>query len=320
MNRNDLDKKRLGPCVAEIYTMAKGPTTECYPQSFETWRDRGVFAFYNGEGNPPLTVIPMDCYYISETDLKRIVEKWSKGLHGCWYYIPKLTYGEPGYEEHVKELEDFRKFESEVSRDKTLTYAQRAAKIKKEALAHNFRWRSYDKEYINFNVYLCVSPSSNKEVVERNHIIFAAIEEAAATGRIDNLYIDYVHMNTFTYTKDGQSLCARVEEKQYYFDEDKNKLYCIDTPGRKYCNLYDKDGNYVDNLWNYVEIRKAMSAQTMDLMIERYTPVVIETLKSQGHGDIAEKLTNAGHVGDNLKQCFAVWIMKQWYLAEQTGR
>ena len=91
MNRNDLDKKRLGPCVAEIYTMAKGPTTECYPQSFETWRDRGVFAFYNGEGNPPLTVIPMDCYYISETDLKRIVEKWSKGLHGCWYYIPKLT-------------------------------------------------------------------------------------------------------------------------------------------------------------------------------------------------------------------------------------
>ena len=78
MNRDDLDKKRLGPCVAEIYTMAKGPTTECYPQSFETWRDRGVFAFYNGEGNPPLTVIPMDCYYISETVLKRIVEKWSK--------------------------------------------------------------------------------------------------------------------------------------------------------------------------------------------------------------------------------------------------
>ena len=84
--------------------------------------------------------------------------------------------------------------------------------------------------------------------------------------------------------------------------------------------LYDKDGNYVDNLWNYVEIRKAMSAQTMDLMIERYTPVVIETLKSQGHDDIAEKLTNTGHVRDNLKQCFAVWIMKQWYLAEQTDR
>lgn len=320
MNRHDLDKKRLEPCVAEIYAAAKGPTTECYPQSFETWKNHGVWAFYHDERNRPVTVIPMDCYLLSEKDLKKIVEKWSKGLHGFWYYIPKLTFGEPGYKKHVKELEDFRKFESEVSKDKTLTYAQRAAKIKKEALAHNFMWRSHDKEYINFNVYLGVSPNSNEEWVGKNHAVFAAIEEAVAAGKIKNLYVDYVHMNTFAYSKDGQILHAQIEEKQYYFDRDKNKLHCTDTPGREYCNLYDDDGNYVDDLWNHVEIRRAMSAQTMSIMVEKYKPVILETLKSQGREDLVEWLSDNRFDDKDLKQCFAVWIMKQWYLADQANK
>lgn len=318
MNREDLDKKRLEPCVADVYANAKGPTTECYPQSFETWRKHGVWAFYRDEREKPVTVVPMDCYYISSEDLKRVVEKWCKGLHGFWYYIPKLTFGEPEYKKRVKELEDFRKFESEVSNDKTLTYAQRAAKIKKEALAHNFMWRSHDKEYINFNVYLGVSPNSNKEWVEKNHVVYNAIEEAANAGKIINLYIDYVHMNEFTCTRDGKVLHAVVEEKQYYRNND--KLICKETPGREYCNLYDDNGDYVDYLWNYVDVRRSLSAETMEIMITKYKPVVIETLKSQGRDDIVEWLEQNNFMDKDLKQCFAVWIMKQWYLTEKSNK
>lgn len=316
MNRHDLDKKRLEPCIAEVYAKASGPTPDCYPQSFETWRKHGVWAFYRDEKEKPVTVIPMDCYHISETDLKKIVEKWSKGLHGFWYYIPKLTFGEPDYKKHVKELEDFREFEAEVSKDKTLTYAQRAAKIKKEALAHNFMWRSSDKEYISFNVYLGVSPNTSLEWVEKNHAVYRAIEEAAKAGKIINLYIDYVHMDSFMYKNGDKTLHAIMEEKQYWHDTN-GKVTCQNTPGRTYCNLYDDNGEYVDYLWNHEDVRRSLSAQTMDIMIERFKPVVIETLKSQGREDLVEWLEHKSYMDKDLKQCFAVWIMSQWYLADK---
>lgn len=316
MNRQKLDKKRLEPCVADIYAHAKGPTGNCFPQSYDTWKEHGVWAFYNGDRKKPITIVPLDCYHLDSDDLKKIVEKWCKGLHGYWYYTPKLNYEDPDYRKKVKELEDFRKFEAEVSKDKTLTYAQRAAKIRKEAIAHNFMWRSSDKEYINFNVYLGVSPNSNKEWVEKNHIVYNAIEEASRAGLISNLYVDYVHMDTFTYTKDGKTYYAQIEEMNYYHDDD--KLVCEKTPGRSYCNLYDSDGGFVENLWDYENIRRCLSAETMEVMVTKYKPIVIDTLKSQGHSDVAEWLVRHNYTDNkDLKQCFAVWIMSQAYMAHK---
>ena len=309
MNRYDLDKKRLEPCVADIYAHAKGPSENCFPQSYDAWKHHGVWAFYDDDKNKPVTVVPMDCYYISSDDLKKIVEKWSKGLHGYWYYIPKLDFNEPGYKKKTRELNAFRRFEAEVSKDKTLTYAQRAAKIKKEALAHNFMWRSQDKEYINFNVYLGVSPNSSKDWVEKNHIVYKAIEEAANAGKIMNLYIDYVHTDNFAYTKNGVTYFAQVEEVNYYHEGD--KLVREEVPGRVLCNLYDDDGKFVENLWNYEAICRCMAAETMEIMIMKYKPVVIETLKTQGHDDIAEWLAGDRYMDKDLKQCFALWIMSQ---------
>ncbi len=317
MNKHDLNEKRLEPCVAEVYATAIGPTKDCFPQSYETWKNHGVWAFYDKDMKKTVTVVPIDCYYIPGEQLKKIVAKWCKGLHGFWYYTPKLTHSDPDYDEHVKELEAFRTFEAEVSNDKTLTHAQRAAKIKKEALKHNFMWRSRDREYINFNVYLGVSPNSNEEWVKKNHAVYNAIEEAAKAGKIENVYIDFVHMNEFTYNKNGKPLFARVESVDYYHEGD--KLIRKEIPGRVLCNLYGDDGNFVENLWNYEDIRRRMSAETMEIMITRYKPVVIETLKAQGKNDVAEWLAGDNYMDRDLKQCFAVWIMKQWFLARNVS-
>lgn len=314
MNKHDLNKKRLEPCVAEIYANAIGPTTECYPQSFDTWSTHGVWAFYLGE-NTPSTVVPMDCYFIEKDTLKNIVTKWCKGLKGYWYYTLKLNYDDPEYKERKEELESFRKFEEEVSKDKSLTYAQRAAKIKKEALSHNFIWRSRDKEYIDFNIHLGVSPNSNKDWVYKNHEVYKAIEDAASTGKIRNIYVDLVHENEFVYVdEDGKSYRALIEEVGYYHEN--GRLVRMDTPGHKNCNLYDINNDFVKDLWDYETFLQTKSAESMEIMISTYKPVVIETLESKGHTDIAKWLEKS-YMDKDLKQCFAVWIMKQWYLAEK---
>lgn len=312
MNRYNLDKKRLEPCVEEIYASSKGPTDECYPQNYETWGSHGVWAFYGGA--EPVTVIPIDCYFLEKDILKKIVEKWCKGLHGFWYYTPKFTFGDPDYDKKKKELEDFRRFESDVENDKTLTYAQRAAKIKKEALAHNFIWRSRDKEYINFNVYLGVSPNSNKEYVERNHIIYHAIEDAAHHNKIINSYVDYIHMDSFEYIDCGNILHAKVEEVYYYHKND--NIIKVSSVGRKHCNLYNDDGDWVNEICDYVNVCRRMSADTLEKMIVRYKPIVIETLIHQGHEDVATWLNDNRYMDKDLKQCFAVWIMSQKWLSD----
>lgn len=317
MNKDELNKKRLKPCVAEIYMNAKGPTNKCYPQSYDTWAKHGVWAFYDNMNNP-ITIVPLDCYYLDNTTLRKIVAKWSKGLHGFWYYIPKLTHGEPDYDAHVKELHDFREFEEKVSFDTSLSYAQRAAKIKKEALSHNFMWRSKDKEYINFNVYLGVAPNSNWDWVKKNHMIFQAIETAANSGRLKNIYIDYVNTNEFEFPgNDGKIYHAKIEAIRYHrHNKNGDTFVQKETPGQEFCNLYDDEGNFVTSIWDHIDVRRKMSASSMENMVKTYKPVIYEILKSQGNEDLVEWLENHSYMDKDLKQCLAVWIMSQWFLAE----
>lgn len=313
MNRHDLDKKRLEPCMADVFASSETPAKEVWSQSYDTWRDHGIWGFYRGD-NKPLIVVPSNVYYLSENDLKNIVEKWCKGLHGYWYYIPKLTHGEPGYKKHVKELEDFRKFEAEVSKDKSLTYAQRAAKIKKEALAHNFMWRSADKEYITHNIYLTVSPTSNKEHFTRNCHIYNAIERAFNAGDIHNMYIDYVHSDKFTYTyKDGRTLFAEVSDVSHWFDSE-GKEHTRKLNGGLTCNLFDDDGNFVDDLWDFEHIRREMSAETFGIMVGNVKPVVIQYLEKMGYLEDAKYVSEGRWADEDLQQCMSLFLMHLSYM------
>lgn len=315
MRRDELDKKRLEPCMADVFANSKTPATKVWPQSYDTWHNHGIWGNYRGD-NKPLIVVPSDVYFLSADDLKKIIDKWCKGLRGFWYYIPKLTYGKPGYKKQVKELEDFRKFEDEVSKDKSLTYAQRAAKIKKEALVHNFMWRSTDKEYVKNNIYLSVSPTNNVEHYTRNCHIYNAIERAFAAGDIQNLYIDYVHSDSFVYTyKDGRTLFAEVSDVAHWFDKD-GKEHTRKLNGGITCNLFDDDDKFVDDLWNFEQIRREMSAETFDIMVNKYTPVIIEYLDTMGYIDDAKYIKDGHWAREDVQQCMALFLMHLSYIKE----
>jgi hypothetical protein len=320
MNHKELDKKRLIPCVSELYQKAIGPTHDIYPQGYDTWREHPVWGFRHG-GDKPVKYVPMDCYYIAEAEARAIVDKWCKGLHGFWYYMPKLDFHDSNYKARVKELHDFRNFEDVVSKDKTLTYAQRAAKIKKEALAHNFEWRSHDKEYIRHNIWLGVCPNSNKEWVTRNHAIYGIIVDAFNQGLIQNTYRDYTHMSRFEYIgEDNTVLTAVIENKNYYRDRN-NNLICSEE-NREYCNLYNDNGEYVDYLWDYINICRNLSAKTFEVMYDQVKPIIESMIMEKAGDPIMDKLiekikSHRGIDDDDIKQCLAVFIMSRMYIEEQ---
>ena len=321
MRHSDLDKKRLEPCMAEVYNKATSMEKRVWPQSYDTWSKHGIWGYQSKskfDNNKPVTIVPMECYHLSQEDFKEIVGKWCKGLRGWWYYIPKLNYGEPDYNEHVKELEDFRKFEAEVSKDKSLTYAQRAAKIKKEALAHNFMWRSSDKEYINYNIYLGPSPSASKEAFDINSLIYEAICELASTG-FESHYIDYTKLDKFQYKdpKTGNVLTAKIENTTYWYED--GKLRSRKLHNCSICNLYNDKWEYVDNLWNYMNILRTWTANLFEDDIDRSAPLVTEIFK-RNHPDVYDKLNENNridrYIGDswNYRQCWALYLMHISYI------
>lgn len=318
MTHAELDKKRLEPCMAEVYAKAQCPESQVWPQGYDTWAKHGVWCFQYGD-KKPVTLVPMDCYYISENDMRKIVEKWSKGLRGWWYYIPKLNHGEKDYKKHKKELEDFRKFEDGVSNNKSLTYAQRAAKIKKEALAHNFMWRSRDKEYVSFNIYLGASPCNTKEHYDRNVILYNNIKQLFTEKKAVNYYIDYVHTDSFFYTdNDGKILLAEVSTTSYWYDND-NKLHSKDTKGYPVCNLYDVDTReYVSNLWNYKEHVRLMTAETFELTYQKLLPVLKDHFKTTSQDDLLKHVEESKWSEEDIKYCLALYLMHVSYMEAQT--
>lgn len=313
MRRDELNKKRLEPCMAEIYAKSSCPESEVWPQSYDTWNKHGVWGFQHSD-KKPVTLVPMELYYLSSEDLSKIVEKWSKGLRGWWYYIPKLNHGEKDYNKHKKELEDFRKFEDEVSKDKSLTYAQRAAKIKKEALAHNFMWRSRDKEYIRFNIYLGASPCNSKENYDRSVILYNIIKQLFNDGKVLNQYMDYVHKDSFIYTdNDGKTLLAEVSTTSYWYDN--NKLHSRDTNGYPVCNLYDVDTReYVKDLWNYKEYVRKATAETFEFTYQNLLPVLKDHLKVLGQGDLLKYIEEGRWADETIKYCLSLYLMHLSYI------
>jgi len=315
MNSDKLWETRFKPMLAEVYAESKGPTDAVWPQNWESWKKHPVWGFYHDE-DKPVIIIPADIYHCDRDKMKSILAKWCKGLHGFWYYTPKLDFKDPEYENKVKEMEDFRKFEDEVSKDKSLTYAQRAAKIKKEALAHNFRWRSRDKEFIEHNFWLGVSPTSSQDNAMKAIVMYQAIERVYNRGGFKNTYVDYTHMPEFEYRDKFGRICqARMENIRKWLDKDnKIKEKKIDVP---VCNLYI-DGIFVDDLWNYEDETRRMSAETFQTMETVSKPLVISMLFDMGHVELANDIEkDANWVSKEYKQCLALFINHLDYIAHK---
>ena len=310
MTHAELDKKRLEPCMAEAYAKAQCPEPQVWPQGYDTWAKHGVWGFQYGD-KKPVTLVPMELYYLSSDDLSKIVDKWCKGLRGWWYYTKKLDFHDKDYKKNVAELDKFRDFEAEVSKDTTLTYAQRAAKIKKEALAHNFMWRSRDKEYVRFNIFLGASPGGSKDAWEKNCYIYSIVKRLLETGVVKNTYIDYVHVRDFAYTdQTGEVFQAVMENISYWYD--KGKLH-KNTIEHETCNLYDGHGNYVKELWNHQDIRRYMTSVTFRDLSHTLFPEVIKAIKEDGRDDVAKWLEEKGHDENDYQFCISLWLMhKSW--------
>lgn len=306
MNSDKLWETRFKPMLAEVYANSKGPTDAVWPQNLDSWKEHPVWGFYHDE-DKPVIIVPTDIYHCDSDKMKSILAKWCKGLRGFWYYIPKLDFEDPEYKNKVKEMEDFRKFEDEVSKDKSLTYTQRAAKIKKEALAHNFRWRSRDKEFIEHNFWLGVSPTSNQDNAMKAIVMYQAIERVYNRGGFKNTYVDYTHMPEFEYTDGFGRICqAKMENIRKWYDKDnKIKEKKIDTP---ICNLYI-DGKFVDSLWNYEDETRRMSAKTFQDMETVSKPLVISMLFDMGHTELANDIEkDVNWISKEYKQCLALFI------------
>ena len=315
MNSDKLCETRFKPMLAEVYANSKGPTDAVWPQNLDSWKEHPVWGFYHDE-DKPVIIVPADIYYCDKDKMKSILAKWCKGLHGFWYYTPKLNFEDPEYKNRVKEMENFRKFEDEVSKDKSLTYAQRAAKIKKEALAHNFRWRSRDREFMEQNFWLGFSPISNQDSAMNAIRIYQAIERVYNQGGFENTYVDYTHTSEFEYMDRFGRICqAKMENVRKWFDKD-NKINekKIDTPT---CNMYI-GGKFVDNLWNYEDETRMMSARTFQVIETVSKPLVIDMLSHMGYVDLAndiEKDTNG--ISKEYKQCLALFINHLDYMAHK---
>lgn len=302
MNRKELDK-RVENCMAELYQKSEGPGSYVCPQSFEMWGKYGIWV-YDMEPEyerKPVTMPPFDLFYLSHEETESIVAKYTKGLHGFWYYTPKLTHGEPGYEEHVKELHDFRDFEAEVRKDKSLTYAQRAAKIKKEALAHNFIRRNRDAEYVSQSIYLGSSPTGSKKQAEKMWKLYGIVELLFDSGKVAVVYKDYVHATEFPYVLPSGTIVTVRKT----MDGEYTKYTC-----------YDDNNNAIDTLWNGVYVVRDMSAQSMELQIHDLKPQVLQKMREFDY-DQAEIDEVAGDYMDRmLKQAVALYLMTKKYHAD----
>ena len=267
MNRKELENKRFWPCFDEIWSKA----TNVFPLNFPllNYSHLQELCPWTQDNDRLCHMVPIDITYLDKDEMKRIVDKWCKGLHGFWYYTPKLDFNDPGYHTKVKELHDFRDFETKVNADKSLTYAQRAAKIRKEALAHNFRWRSNDREFITTNIYLGCTPTSNKEHHKIGQILFDFLRQYLNTGELPMSYHDYTKDKVFPYVE-GDIIYTASIENIHHLD---GKQEASKSP---ICNLYDEGGDFVCELWDYEQVQRSMSATTFLAMVDNAVKLVDE--------------------------------------------
>lgn len=171
MNRQKLNKKRFIPCFNEIYSEAKcAVDTKGKVIDWDFLQVNAPLMHRKFE-NQIQILFPYDCFYLSHDRLMEIIRKHTKGLRGSWYFPYKFgNLNDPNWKEndkvHEKILMDFRAFEDEVSKDKSLTPYQRRTKIKARAIQDGFQWRVWDAEAISMNICLGPSPTSNEETVK----------------------------------------------------------------------------------------------------------------------------------------------------------
>jgi len=236
MRRSDLDKKRIDPCISEIYN-----NSECVVKGFPKITlekfIRILPYFHDGKIHK---CTPLNCFWMDGDRQLAIVNKWCKGLHHFWYYTPKLNFKDPDYDAKVKELHDFRDFESRVLKDKTLTYAQRKAKIKKEALAHHFIKRSIDAEYVSFNSWN-ISPTSNAESFKKATVIYAYLEDAYYSGRLNIEYRDLTNTGPIQFERNNY--LVKVENVEYVWNKNSKEYIATDSK-EVHWNTYDLENHH----------------------------------------------------------------------------
>lgn len=190
MNRKDLHKKRFIPCFNEIYANSQCciPVDRKFDHDYVLEHSPHI---YERNGNSHLqTLFPFECFYMEHDKMLGIINKHTKGLRGSWHYPYKFgnldnMNWKVDDEKHRKILYDFRDFEEQVSKDKSLTPYQRRKKIKERALKDGFQWRIYDAESISCALLLGPSPNTNKGYVERMGVLYKECESIIA----ENVYI-----------------------------------------------------------------------------------------------------------------------------------
>lgn len=184
MNFKLLDTKHLYPCFEEIYLKSQRVIEVPFPITWDSMMEKCIYGYEGVHGNELRKMMPFDMFYLGLDELYEIVNKWCKGLHTYWYYTPKLNPMSPEYDKQIKELQDFRKFEKEVSNDKTLTPYQRKRKIEKEALQHHFMKRSRGREYVSNTIMLGPSPTCNFEAFEHAQQVYKTVSKM-----LDDMYV-----------------------------------------------------------------------------------------------------------------------------------
>lgn len=177
MNRKDLHKKHFVPCFNEIYANSQCciPVDRKFDYDYVMEHSPHIYERY---GNSHIQILfPFECFYMGDEEMLDIINKHTKGLRGSWYYPYKFgnlnnRNWKVDDEKHHKILYDFRDFEEQVGKDKSLTPYQRRKKIKERALKDGFQWRIYDAESISCALLLGPSPSTNKEHVEKMGVLY----------------------------------------------------------------------------------------------------------------------------------------------------
>ena len=222
MRNKKFFNQRFVPCFNEIYSKAVccTPLNPDIKITYDWVLNHAPQ--YLEHGNRGLRVLfPYECFYLDGDELKKSVNNYTKGLRGTWYYPYKFgSMDEEGWKErdekHSKILYAFRDFEAEVSKDKSLTAAQRRAKIKKRALQDGFEWRVYDAESLSFSIYLGPSPCSNKETVDTMGHVYEIIKPTLDTC-VKKVYKSYKENLTEENKNDDWAIKAlKYEEAQTF--------------------------------------------------------------------------------------------------------
>lgn len=171
INREKLYNERFVPCLNKIYSEATCAIDIGDVKVTVDWMEQNTPLCRRHYESRFVHQVPYEFFFIDKDRMKAIVKEYTKGLRGSWYYNHKfMNTNNPNWKEddekHSKILHDFRDFEYETSKDKSLTPAERREKIKIRAIKDGFEWRIWDAERISAEIYMGPSPSNSKERLE----------------------------------------------------------------------------------------------------------------------------------------------------------